>query len=97
MNKEIEVAGKKIFYRVYGKGNPVMLVHGFGETGNVWEKQVAFLKDSFLLIVPDLPGSGQSEMIDDMSMEGMAEVLKEILDKEIKPGPLQTSPVIREA
>jgi pimeloyl-ACP methyl ester carboxylesterase len=81
MQKELEVAGKKIVYRVYGKGKPVMLVHGFGETGTVWEKQVAFLEDSFLLVVPDLPGSG-SEMIDDMSMEGMAEVLKEILNKE---------------
>ena len=34
------------------------------------------LKNKFLLIVPDLPGSGNSEMIDDMSMEGMAEVIK---------------------
>ena len=36
-----------------------------------------------MFIVPDLPGSGKSEMIDNMSMEGMAEVLKIILDKEI--------------
>jgi len=27
MNKEINIAGKKIFYRVIGNGNPVMLVH----------------------------------------------------------------------
>jgi len=85
MNKQIEITGKKIFYRLYGDGKPVMLVHGFGETGEVWKNQVAFLKDSFQLIVPDLPGSGQSEMIDDMSMEGMAEILKEILDAERKP------------
>jgi len=82
MEKQIEIASKKIFYTLSGNGKPVMLVHGFGETGAVWKKQVAFLKDSFQLIVPDLPGSGQSEMIDDMSMEGMAEILKLILDKE---------------
>src|SRR5687768_9031756 len=82
MNKEIEITGKKIFYRLYGNGKPVMLVHGFGETGDVWKSQVSFLKGSFKLIVPDLPGSGQSEMTDDMSMEGMAEILKQILDKE---------------
>lgn len=82
MNKEIEIAGKKITYHLYGNGKPVMLVHGFGETGDVWKSQAAFLKDSFQVIVPDLPGSGQSEMIDDMSMEGMAEILKLILDKE---------------
>ena len=82
MKKEIEITGKKIVYQLYGEGAPVMLVHGFGETGAVWKNQVAFLKDYFLLVVPDLPGSGQSDMTDDMSMDGMADVLKMILDKE---------------
>ncbi|MGZ8557002.1 MAG: alpha/beta fold hydrolase [Chitinophagaceae bacterium] len=90
MKKEIALAGKKIFYTVAGKGKPVMLVHGFGETGDVWKNQIEFLKDHFKLIVPDLPGSGQSEIIKDMSMEGMAEVIKAILDKETQPH--QTSP-----
>ena len=89
MEKRIEIGGKKIFYTVSGNGKPVMLLHGFGETGEVWKNQVAFLKDSFRLIIPDLPGSGQSEMIDDMSMEGMAEVIKVIFDGEC---PHQTSP-----
>lgn len=70
---------KKIFVRSIGSGKPVILIHGFGEDGEVWNKQVEFLKDRFHLIVPDLPGSGKSEMIDDMSMEGMAELMKWIL------------------
>ena len=82
MDKTIEIAGKKIYYRVFGSGKPVMLVHGFGETGDVWKNQIAWLETSFQLIVPDLPGSGQSDMIDDMSMEGMAESLKAILNAE---------------
>lgn len=87
MNKEINIAGKKIFYRVIGNGKPVMLVHGFGETGDVWKNQVEYLKDKFQLIIPDLPGSGKSELIDDMSMEGMAEVLKNIILNESSPTP----------
>ncbi|HZI54267.1 MAG TPA: alpha/beta hydrolase [Chitinophagaceae bacterium] len=82
MKKQIEINGKKIFYSVSGNGKPVMLVHGFGETGEVWNKQVDFLKDHFKLIVPDLPGSGESEIIDDMSMEAMADVLKLIFESE---------------
>jgi len=82
MNKEIQYQVKKIFYRSNGAGKPVMLVHGFGEDGNVWNKQIEYLKDKCYLIVPDLPGSGQSEMIDDMSMEGMAEVLHSIIHEE---------------
>lgn len=79
MEKELVIGGKRIFYRVYGNGKPVMLVHGFGETSDAWKNQIEFFKDKLFLIVPDLPGSGQSERVDDMSMEGMAEVLKAIL------------------
>ena len=83
MEKTFSYQNKKIFYRSFGSGKPVMLVHGFGEDGDVWNNQVEFLKDKFFLIVPDLPGSGKSEMIDDMSMEGMAEVLHSIIHKEL--------------
>ena len=82
MDKIIIYQGKKIFYRVYGKGKPIFLVHGFGENGNVWKNQVDFFKDRFKLVVPDLPGSGNSEIIDDMSMEGLAEVIHTIVHEE---------------
>jgi pimeloyl-ACP methyl ester carboxylesterase len=82
MEKEITIAGKKIFYGLYGQGKPVMLVHGFGEIGDVWQNQVDALQNRFRLIVPDLPGSGRSEMISDMSVEGMAEILKGVLFEE---------------
>jgi len=82
MEKTISYQNKKIVYHSYGAGKPVMLVHGFGEDGNIWKNQTEFLKEKFHIIVPDLPGSGQSEMIDDMSIEGMAEVLHSIIHEE---------------
>jgi pimeloyl-ACP methyl ester carboxylesterase len=89
MNKYLTYQNKKIFYRIIGNGKPVLLIHGFGEDGEVWKNQIEFLKDNlpageagFKLIIPDLPGSGKSEMIDDMSVEGMAEGIKAILDSE---------------
>ena len=87
MNKQLLYKNKKIFYIIVGTGKPVILIHGFGEEAKVWNNQVEFLQDKFQLIVPDLPGTGQSEMIDDMSMEGMAEVMKFILDTETSPNP----------
>ena len=80
--KEIEIAGKKIYYRVRGNGQPVILIHGFGEDGEVWKNQVQLLEQQFTVIIPDLPGSGHSAMVDDMSMEGLSEVIKKILDGE---------------
>ena len=82
MNKHILYERKKIYYNTYGEGKPVFLVHGFGEDGTVWDNQVEFLNPKFKLIVPDLPGSGNSEMIDDMSMEGMAEIIHTIIHEE---------------
>jgi pimeloyl-ACP methyl ester carboxylesterase len=61
---QILFENKKIFYRVEGKGRPVFLLHGFAEDGRIWEKQINALKEDNLLIIPDLPGSGQSEMLD---------------------------------
>jgi len=83
MNKEAIIENNNVFYRVIGKGNPVMLIHGFGEDGNVWKEQVNFLKNKFQLIVPDLPGSGQSAMNNGLwSMNRFAEIIKKILDCE---------------
>lgn len=82
MYKEFLYQSKKIFYRITGSGKPVLLVHGFGEDGSIWNAQAEYLKDKFSLIIPDLPGSGKSEMIDDMSMEGMAEVIHAIIHEE---------------
>lgn len=79
MNKTLNYLNKKTFYRITGNGKPVVLIHGFGEDGNMWETQVAHLKENYKLIVPDLPGSGKSAMIEDMSMEGMAEIIHSII------------------
>lgn len=92
MHKFLLYQDKKIYYRITGDGKPVVLVHGFGEEGNVWENQFSpcsyspgektASKAAFTYIIPDLPGTGQSEAINDMSIEGMAEVLHAILLEE---------------
>ena len=76
-----EFNNKKIFYRLAGKGSPVILVHGFAEDGRVWNSQIEAIKDSHLVVIPDLPGSGSSEMLDGKaSIEQYAEVIKALAD-----------------
>jgi pimeloyl-ACP methyl ester carboxylesterase len=61
----------------------VLLIHGFAEDGQIWDEQVECLKKDFQLIIPDLPGSGNSPLSDAAtSMEYLAEVIKIILDAE---------------
>lgn len=82
---------KKIQYKVYlpsgqaaGEGKPVILLHGFGEDSKVWEPQISFLKEHFKLIVPDIPGSGQSEFVPNANIEIYAEIIKELCDREFR-------------
>jgi len=82
MDQTITYKKSKLSYSIVGKGKPVLLVHGFGEDGNIWENQVACLESHFQLLIPHLPGSGCSEMIEDMSLEGIAESIYFILQHE---------------
>lgn len=80
----LQFQNKKIFYRLEGKGKPVMLVHGFGENGNIWNEQIDALKQTNLLIIPDLPGSGKSEMLDGkVFIKDYAEVIKALANEVI--------------
>ena len=49
-----------IHYRIEGSGNALVLLHGFAEDGHIWDNQINYLKQFCKIIVPDLPGSGQS-------------------------------------
>lgn len=73
----------RIFYRKKGMGLPVLLVHGFGEDGSVWDSTIDYLQSENTVLVPDLPGSGQSPLLaEGASMELLADVLNEILKAE---------------
>ncbi len=95
-SKTFTYQSSSIFYRTGGKGKPVVLIHGFAEDGDVWRNQIELLQQHCHLIIPDLPGSGQSAMINDMSIEGMCETIKALLDFELG-SPLLPSMLHKEA
>lgn len=90
MQKQIKSDGVTLFYEVVGSGKPVLLIHGFAEDSDVWKHQVDFLKDSFQLIIPDLPGSGLSQVEDWekftggqlLSIDRLADCIQSILEQE---------------
>ncbi len=77
---------KKIFYKVYGSGKAIVLLHGFAETGAVWFHQIEYLKKHFKVIVPDLPGCGKSSELNlepsAVRIQDYAECIYGILKKE---------------
>jgi pimeloyl-ACP methyl ester carboxylesterase len=56
----ISTNGAKIYVRVGGKGPAVVLLHGYGETGDMWAPLAAQLVRDHTIIVPDLRGMGFS-------------------------------------
>jgi pimeloyl-ACP methyl ester carboxylesterase len=60
MEKTFYYGSFNISYSDTGKGLPVILLHGFGEDSRIWEQQARFLQAHCRLIIPDLPGSGDS-------------------------------------
>src|SRR6188472_1066348 len=58
----VDVNGVGIEYQVEGDGRPVVLLHGFPDTGRMWRNQVPALRDAgYRVIVPDLRGYGASD------------------------------------
>jgi pimeloyl-ACP methyl ester carboxylesterase len=52
--------GTQIFVRAGGEGPAVLLLHGYGETGDMWAPLAAQLARNHTVIVPDLRGLGLS-------------------------------------
>ena len=46
--------------RIGGKGPAVLLLHGYGETGDMWAPLAAELAPGHVVVVPDLRGIGLS-------------------------------------
>jgi pimeloyl-ACP methyl ester carboxylesterase len=57
----IAANGTQIHVRVGGHGPAVILIHGFGDTGDMWVKLAADLVRNHTVVVPDLRGMGLSE------------------------------------
>src|SRR5262249_45913664 len=54
------VSGGTQYVRVGGRGPAVVLLHGFGDTGDMWEPLAEVLVTRHQVVVPDLRGMGLS-------------------------------------
>ncbi|MEQ8330394.1 MAG: alpha/beta fold hydrolase [Longimicrobiales bacterium] len=76
-----EVNGMSLSYVDIGEGEPLLLLHGFGETGSTWDPILDALRAEHRLIVPDLPGHGYSgDLTSDFSFAEAARDISALLD-----------------
>lgn len=79
----VKFRDKKIDYSKKGEGKTIVFLHGYLEAAIVWEQLENYFSKNFTTICIDLPGHGNSELIDDVqTMELMAEAVNTVLENE---------------
>lgn len=73
---------KQISYQLTeGEKIPLIFIHGFCEDRSIWEQTITNFPGHRIL-APDLPGFGDSEPVEDLSIEKAAMLIGEIIRKE---------------
>ncbi|NLY00086.1 MAG: alpha/beta hydrolase [Rhodopirellula sp.] len=59
--KTVDVNGMSMYYETFGRGDPLLLLHGFSSSGREsWQIFREQLAEKYMLIIPDLRGHGRS-------------------------------------
>lgn len=78
----ITVLGRRIWYTEKGTGQPVVLLHGYLESSEIWDNFAEGLSAECRVISIDLPGHGRSDVYSDThTMEMMADAVKSLTDQ----------------
>jgi pimeloyl-ACP methyl ester carboxylesterase len=76
-----ELGPTKIAVREYGAGPPLVLIHGMGTSGYSWRYLLEPLGKHYRLVIPDLPGAGDSDHPDrHLGPDGQARAILAIVD-----------------
>ena len=52
--------GAEVFVRSIGSGPPLYLLHGWGVSSRMWDRQLSAFAEHYEVIAPDIPGFGRS-------------------------------------
>src|SRR5947209_17511560 len=76
----VDAGGTAIEFEVTGEGRPVVLLHGFPDSGRLWRNQVpALAAAGFQVIVPDLRGYGLSDKPEDVDSYSLAALAGDVM------------------
>ncbi len=82
--KFLTIRGTKIYYEEYGKGIPLLMLHGgFGDISD-FQKVIPKLSEKYRVIIPDAPGLGRSEYADSILSYQLLEDYNSIFIDQLK-------------
>ncbi len=71
-----------LYYEASGSGEPLLLLHGWTQSGSFWKPYISDFEDTYEVIVPDLHGHGNSGVLrDDFSIQSAADDILLFMDK----------------
>ncbi len=77
----MDVNGIKMYYEIYGKGDPLLMIHGNGGSINNFMYQIPYFAKKYQVILADSRAQGKSEDTgDSLSFEMMADDFSVLLD-----------------
>lgn len=80
--QDIATNGTTLHVRVGGSGPAVVLIHGFGDTGDMWEPLAAELVKTHRVVIPDLRGMGLSAKPEDgFEKKNQAKDIRGVLER----------------
>ncbi|MFN8342957.1 MAG: alpha/beta hydrolase [Cyclobacteriaceae bacterium] len=72
--------GHKLYYEVYGQGDPLLLLHGYTLSSKSWMEFVNEYSAKYQVILVDLQGHGKSGSFDsDLSIKSVASEVDELI------------------
>lgn len=82
VGKYADIRGFKMYYEVYGTGEPLLIIHGNGGSIGDFRYQIPYFAKNYMVILADSRAQGKSAGVtDSLSYEMMADDLNALMDK----------------
>ncbi len=79
--KYADIRGIKMYYKIYGQGEPLLMIHGNGGSISSFSNQIPYFSEKYKVIAVDSRAQGKSiDIQDSLSFEMMADDFNDLLD-----------------
>lgn len=79
---QYSINGQTLSFQTLGKGEPVLLIHGFCEDHSIWlEFLETITEEGYQFILPDLPGFGGSPLAQKTSIKEMGQMMLSLMNE----------------
>jgi pimeloyl-[acyl-carrier protein] methyl ester esterase len=72
-----------MYIKIIGKGRPIVLIHGWGMSGKIWDEFSKLMTSENKLYIIDLPGMGKSELINPYKIDNIINEIHGLIPEKV--------------